>query len=166
MRYGMNMVAPAVLALFLALPSSGQDVRTQVSGVAEVEQMAALSGALYAEDMGEEEIERLVNLQNRPLKLNLASRSRLTESGLFSQYQVAALMDYRERNGDILSVSELAAVDGFGRIEILYLVGYRPVHNYRKISKNTHETDFQPAPVKYGVWFNKVSETAFRKVVI
>lgn len=115
MRYGMNMVAPAVLALFLALPSSGQDVRTQVSGVAEVEQMVALSGALYAEDMGEEEIERLVNLQNRPLKLNLASRSRLTESGLFSQYQVAALMDYRERNGDILSVSELAAVDGFGR---------------------------------------------------
>lgn len=74
----------------------------------------AAAGALSAEDLSEEEVERLEALLSRPLKINAATRSRLVESGLFSQYQAAAVIDYRERHGDILSVAELAAVDGFG----------------------------------------------------
>ncbi len=73
-----------------------------------------LSGADSEEELDEQEVERFAVLASRPLEINLASRSRMVSSGLMSQYQVASLMDYRLRNGDVLSVSELATVDGFG----------------------------------------------------
>ena len=73
-----------------------------------------LSGADSEEELDEQEVERFSALASRPLEINLASRSRMVSSGLMSQYQVASLMDYRSRNGDVLSVSELAVVDGFG----------------------------------------------------
>ena len=76
--------------------------------------MLYLSGADSEEELDEQEVERFAVLASRPLEINLASRSRMVSSGLMSQYQVASLMDYRSRNGDVLSVSELAAVDGFG----------------------------------------------------
>ena len=76
--------------------------------------MLYLCGVDSEEELDEQEVERFAALASHPLKINLASRSRMVSSGLMSQYQVASLMDYRSRNGDVLSVSELAAVDGFG----------------------------------------------------
>lgn len=73
-----------------------------------------LCGADSEEELDGQEVERFAMLASRPLEINLASRSRMVSSGLMSQYQVASLMDYRSRDGDVLSVSELAAVDGFG----------------------------------------------------
>lgn len=76
-----------------------------------------LSGASCVEELGdgaEEELEKLEAMLRLPLEVNLASRSRLLSSGLFSSYQVASLMDYRMRNGDVLSPLELSAVNGFG----------------------------------------------------
>ena len=74
-----------------------------------------LSGASDAESLDESVWERFHILHERPLPLNLSGRSRLLSSGLFTAYQVASLMDYRSRHGDILSAEELALVDGFGR---------------------------------------------------
>lgn len=73
-----------------------------------------LCGADSEEELDEQEMERFSVLASSPLEINLVSRSRMATCGLMSQYQVASLMDYRLRNGDVLSVSELAAVDGFG----------------------------------------------------
>lgn len=73
-----------------------------------------LCGADSEEELDGQEVERFAMLASRPLEINLSSRSRMVSSGLMSQYQVASLMDYRSRDGDVLSVSELAAVDGFG----------------------------------------------------
>lgn len=73
-----------------------------------------LSGAVSEEDLDEQEVDRFYGFLSRPLEINFASRSRMLSSGLMSQYQVASLMDYRSRSGDVLSVSELATVDGFG----------------------------------------------------
>lgn len=73
-----------------------------------------LCGADSEEELDGQEVERFAMLASSPLEINLASRSRMVSSGLMSQYQVASLMDYRSRDGDVLSVSELAAVDGFG----------------------------------------------------
>ena len=73
-----------------------------------------LCGADSEEELDGQEVERFAMLASRSLEINLASRSRMVSSGLMSQYQVASLMDYRSRDGDVLSVSELAAVDGFG----------------------------------------------------
>ena len=76
--------------------------------------MLFLSGASSPEDLSETEIERFEQLSRHRLHLNSAGRSRLIACGLFSAYQIASLEDYRSRYGDILSFTELSAVDGFG----------------------------------------------------
>lgn len=70
-------------------------------------------GILNPEDADPYEVERLSVYMVRPLKINLESVSSLVSSGLFSSYQAASLRDYRARHGDILSLTELASVDGF-----------------------------------------------------
>lgn len=73
-----------------------------------------LTGASDAESVPESEMERWWALADAPLEINLAGRSRLESSGLMSPYQTASLLDYRSRCGDVLSVHELASLDGFG----------------------------------------------------
>ncbi len=74
-----------------------------------------LCGAARPEDIGEETLERYRHLSDHPVVINRCSRSKLLESGLFSPYQVAALLDYIAGTGDVLSYGELAVIDGFGR---------------------------------------------------
>lgn len=73
-----------------------------------------LTGVSTMEDLDESTVERFESLRTHPLPLNSCGRSRLLSSGLLSRYQIASLLDYRSRCGDILSFTELAAVDGFG----------------------------------------------------
>ena len=79
-----------------------------------VSAILVLTGASSPEELGESEIERFQHYAEHPLRINQLSRSRLLSSGLFSAYQVASLEDYRSRSGDILGVTELGLVDGFG----------------------------------------------------
>lgn len=72
-----------------------------------------LSGGLCPEDMDEETTERLNHLAGHPIGINYASKSRLKECGLFSAFQIASLLEYRERSGDILSFGELSRLDGW-----------------------------------------------------
>ena len=73
-----------------------------------------LSGAGTMEELSESEVEAYMALCRNPVRINLASRNRLLSCGLFSPYQVASLLEYRERTGDILSFTELATVNGIG----------------------------------------------------
>lgn len=73
-----------------------------------------LSGASCIEELGEDEIERYRHLYEHPVPVNTASRARLQSSGLFSAFQLESLMRYREEYGDILSITELSMVSGFG----------------------------------------------------
>ena len=73
----------------------------------------AVSGASSMEDLDESQIELYQHLETNPVNINFASRSALLSCGLFTQYQVVSLIEYRTRWGDILSTAELAAVDGF-----------------------------------------------------
>ena len=72
-----------------------------------------LTGASSIEDLDEEVMEKYCSLASHPIRLNIAGETRMVDSGLFSRYQAASLMDYRKRNGDIMSVMELALLDGF-----------------------------------------------------
>lgn len=72
-----------------------------------------ISGASTMEELDGSVLEKYEGLASHPVPVNTASRSRLLSCGLFSAFQVASLIDYRERCGDILSFAELAAVDGF-----------------------------------------------------
>ena len=75
--------------------------------------LLVLSGASCVEELSEDEMQRYQSLAAHPVDLNLAGRSRLLATGLLTPYQVASLLDYRERTGSVLSWSELALVDGF-----------------------------------------------------
>lgn len=83
-----------------------------------LENILEVVGVTEPEQLDEEEYERLSTLLSHPLEINRASSSRLTESGLFTRFQIASILDYRMRHGDILSLSELASVDGFDREKV------------------------------------------------
>jgi hypothetical protein len=74
-----------------------------------------LSGVTDIEELDAQEMERLSYYLHHPLKINYAGKSRLISSGLFTQYQVATLLDYIRISGDILSIMELSTIDGFGK---------------------------------------------------
>ena len=84
-----------------------------LSGEDRIREILLLTGASSAEDLDESTLERFHALEARPLPVNMASTGRLISSGLFTAYQAASLADYRSRCGDVLSVEELALVDGF-----------------------------------------------------
>ena len=73
-----------------------------------------LTGADCIEELDADEIERLDDLMERPVRINQASSSVLIASGLFGHYRVVSLIDYMTRHGDVMSLTELAGVDGFG----------------------------------------------------
>lgn len=98
----------------LLLLCCGMCVTVPVPGQEMEAAMVYLAGASCEEELTETETERYEALLSHPLELNRASRSRLSASGLLSPYQIASLQDYRSRSGDVLSVAELALVDGFG----------------------------------------------------
>lgn len=72
-------------------------------------------GVREEEELSEQLIERFESLARSPVDINLSSMQKLLSSGLFTQYQAASLLDYRSTYGDILSIEELSAVDGFGK---------------------------------------------------
>lgn len=79
----------------------------------EIQCVISFLGVSSAEEVTELELESLSWFLSHPLNINLASRSRLSVSGLFSGYQVESLLDYRKNNGIIASFVELSLVDGF-----------------------------------------------------
>ena len=96
-------MAAALSILFLR--AAAQDI---------VEQIAYLAGASAPEELDSEVVERWTALAARPVRINLSTEARLASCGLFSRYQAASVADYRRTSGDILSVAELALLDGFG----------------------------------------------------
>lgn len=76
-----------------------------------------LTGAADMEELDESETERFAPFTARPLRINEASRTELLSSSLLTAYQVASVLDYRSRHGDILSVAELSLVDGFSEAD-------------------------------------------------
>ena len=69
-----------------------------------------LNGASSAEELEADEVERLQIIGK--VRVNSPGRN---ARAILSEYQLAALDDYRRRCGDILSWEELALVDGFGK---------------------------------------------------
>lgn len=103
------------LLLILAMLASGFALRAQAPEVEAA--ILHLTGAGSMEELDGSETERFMPFTVRPLRINVASRSQLLSSSLLSGYQVASLLDYRSRHGDILSVAELSLVDGFSEAD-------------------------------------------------
>lgn len=65
------------------------------------------------EELTEDEVDQLSGLLKRKILLNEATREELYSCGILTRYQVASLLDYRERSGACMSFLELASLDGF-----------------------------------------------------
>ncbi len=78
-----------------------------------IEAIALIVGAVSPEELTESERERFVWRNAHPLDINSASRRDLSESGLFTDFQVVSLLDFISSAGAVRSRSELALIDGF-----------------------------------------------------
>jgi len=101
-----RLFASAALAVLTALAAFAQGQH--------IDAVLYLTGASAPEELDSEVLERFDALASRPVRINVATEARLVSSGLFSRYQAASVADYRRTAGDILSVAELALLDGFG----------------------------------------------------
>ena len=109
------------MALLAALVTVGNASAQAAGGIIpegpvadRVDAVMRFMGVDSPEDLDAAEVERLEDYLERPLRINMASQSRIQASGLLSPYQMASLSDYRARHGNVMSYTELAAVDGFG----------------------------------------------------
>ena len=109
MRNFISKLLPFLLILHTCVPLPAP-AQTDV----QMKAMMTIIGASSEEELDEQEVEGFLHYVSHPLEINLARRQHLLSSGLLSRYQVASLEDYRSRNGDVLSFTELAAVEGFG----------------------------------------------------
>ncbi|MBR5034085.1 MAG: helix-hairpin-helix domain-containing protein [Bacteroidales bacterium] len=94
------------IALLGAIFFFSWPLRGQISGSA-VEQMAE-------EGASADDIEDYLQ-QFLPLNLNDAGEDILRQSGLFTPFQIASLLEYRKAYGALLTTEELQAVDGFSK---------------------------------------------------
>lgn len=78
-----------------------------------IEAVLTITGAYGPEELDEQLVEHFEQLQSRPLRINSSSMRALLNSGLFTPFQAASVLDYRRNSGDILSQSELGLLDGF-----------------------------------------------------
>ena len=112
-KWFVTVVAVLVLAE-AAIAQEVEPMRIKGNMSEGVESVMRFLGVDSPEELDAAEVERLEDFLERPLRINMVPQSRLQASGLLTPYQVASLTDYRARHGNIMSYTELAAVDGFG----------------------------------------------------
>lgn len=92
-------------------------VITSLSSLAQTDEQLMIielaAGASCVEELSEYELERIFQLLEDPVRINVEGPDKLVEAGLLTRYQAASLADYRVRHGDVLSFKELSLVDGF-----------------------------------------------------
>ena len=84
----MKLISLIAAALVAVSPPPGFDSAVLV-----------ITGASCMEDLDESLLERFHSLEQHPLDLNAAGRSRLLSSGLLNAFQAASLLEYRQQTG-------------------------------------------------------------------
>lgn len=72
-----------------------------------------LLGVHSEEMLSEAVVEHYCWYLEHPLDLNSADRKEMEASELFTGFQIASLLDYRKRSGEVLSFMELSVLEGF-----------------------------------------------------
>lgn len=87
------------------------DLFAQYIDVAEA--VRRLLGESDVESLDAGQVDLYSDLFRNPVDVNRENHSSLESTGLFTPFQIASLIDYRERHGHIQSMVELASIDGF-----------------------------------------------------
>jgi len=119
-----------ILFLFVAISAAAQEPWT--------EGMLYLTGASSAEELDQSTVDAYEYLHLHPLRLNESASGRL--SRLLSPYQIASLQDYRHRCGDVLSLQELALVDGFSQEKAKALAPFVSFDSARRPGEAVNDT--------------------------
>lgn len=90
----------------------------------EVDLVMRFLGVTSPEELVEDDLVHLTDYLSRPLEMNVAPLRKLLSCGLFSRYQAMSFLEYRKEHGDVLSLAELAAVDGFGKNFVMRLAPF------------------------------------------
>ena len=110
-------------------------VQMHAQKAGEEEPVLRVLGIMQMEEADEESVERLTYLLRHPLRINSSGRRELEAAGLFTPFQIASLMDYRERHGDIMSLTELSSVDGFTSQTAGWLEGFLSFDSFSLVRK-------------------------------
>ncbi len=138
----MNIFMAGLTACALALMPS-QVTHAAHGGLAGDEEVLLIMKLLDVSDpqeISEQELEHFRPYLDHPLEINSASRSRLLASGIFSPYQIASLLDYRSRNGDILSLTELSLLDGFSAAKTEAAAPFISLRSHADAGRSTPDT--------------------------
>lgn len=81
-------------------------------------------GLTDPEELREDDLEQFEDYLSNPLAINISPVRKLLSCGLFSRYQAMSFIEYRNVHGDVLSLAELAAVDGFGENFVMRLAPF------------------------------------------
>ena len=117
-----------LLAFLAAVLSPGWDFTQAV---------LSLEGVDDISEVDSFQLEHWEGLSQHPARINFLSARALVSTGLFSSYQAASILDWRRRVGDIASIAELGAVDGFTPLLCRILEGF--------VSFETSESGPSPA---------------------
>ncbi|WP_250630651.1 ComEA family DNA-binding protein [Rhodoflexus caldus] len=108
----MKKTLLTALLLLLGWAASAQQKRFQSE--VDLDQFIQSLFAVQDEDINyEDAYESLYLLYTNPLDLNRANYEQLADLYVLSQYQIRQFLDYRQRNGELLSIYELQAIEGF-----------------------------------------------------
>jgi hypothetical protein len=100
------------LLLIVGLNVSAQHKRFQSE--VDLDQFIQSLFAVQDEDINyEDAYESLYLLYTNPLDLNRATYEQMADLYVLSQYQINKFLEYRKQNGNLLSIYELQAIEGF-----------------------------------------------------
>lgn len=132
---GYKIVILPMAIFFLFVVPSGAAGQSLPEGVMRILEAEAQRGGT--------DLEGLVNyceqLMEAPLDINSATEEELEAFPLFSPFQVASLLEYREQYGMILSRGELEQVDGFNGEKVDNLLPFISFGGSSSICPSTEE---------------------------
>ena len=117
MRY---CIIIALLLIVHNMVAQQEDVRQYITSL--LEDYAIENDTEVGED--DDIIDRLMDIYNSPIDLNLATREQLEALPFLSDFQIENLLAHIYSNGPILQVFELAAVQGFSMEDISRLLPF------------------------------------------
>ncbi len=85
-------------------------------------------------------LERLTFFYDHPLNLNTASRKDLEDLEMLTPFQIASIMSYREEVGKMVSIYEIAYIDGIGANTVEAIMPFISVTSEMQIEKFSLKT--------------------------
>lgn len=128
----VRCIIQAVIRRFILIATTGFSAILPLSGQPDISGSFRLNEllieSLASQDAGDDDYEshltELEDIQKNPIDLNTCSRSDLERLPFLSDFQISSFLEYREKNGHLLSIFELQVIHGFSDDVIRMAIPY------------------------------------------